>query len=59
MKKHIKTIWLENEAIKDKRKEELNSLGFYCLTVGSTGLEVYVLEENKDWLDKLTEVIFN
>ncbi len=57
MKKFIECRYYDSPDQRDIIKEKLNSLGFYALSYGDSGLEIYVLEQREYIEDKLLSLL--
>lgn len=53
IKKYIRTTYYDDDDYRDIIKERLNSVGFYCLSVAPSGIEIYALEEELDIIEKI------
>lgn len=53
IKKYIRHAYYDSDDYRDLIKERLNSVGFYCLSVEPSGIEIYALEELTSPIDKI------
>jgi hypothetical protein len=57
MKNFIRIEYFESEDVRDTEKARLNGLGFYCLSVEPSGIEVYAIEERESLEEKIYKVL--